>query len=163
MSTSLRNRGLQRFDFNTGTTNMRPGDPSYSPTDAVTQSPVQYGQRSEAPTQQRGPEQSQGWWSANVPTRQINPAQYIDQNVGGKSGDNKRLGWSKGIVPFTTNRQPFTGAVLTPPRPRVLVVGNVGRLGQRDTLQARVTASTNDYQPSAAQVANTMVNPQLGW
>ena len=156
-----RNRGLLRQlatqDDNVAGT---PGDPMYSPTDKVTQSPVQYGSRSEDPTQQDDPTHSPGWWSR--PTA-VNPSQYIDQNVGGVAGDNKRLGWSKGLSPFTEFRQPFTGTVLTPPRPAVLVVGQVGRLGQRDTLAARVKASTTDYQPTPQAVADAMVNPQLGW
>jgi hypothetical protein len=156
-----RNKGLlSAFTLEQDNVNMRPGDPAYSPTDVVTQSPVQYGSRSEAPDHVKAPTLSPGWW--NKPTA-VNPSQYIDQNVGGVAGDTKRLGWSVGLSPFTQFRQPFTGTVLTPPRPTVLVVGRVGRLGQRDTLAARVAASTADYQPSAAQVAQTMVNPQLGW
>src|SRR5215831_26772 len=97
-TTFRRNRGLLRaytMDVadNTGSS-LRPGDPAYSPTDAVTQNPEQYGVRNEDPTQQRGPGLSPGWWPS--PGHQINPSQYIDQNVGGVSGDTKRLGWSKG-------------------------------------------------------------------
>lgn len=153
---------LQSFqdDGVSDTIDLKPGDPAYSPTDAVPQSPLQYGTRSENPIMQTDVTQSPGWW--NEPTA-VNPSQYINQSVGGVAGDNKRLGWTVGLSPFTQFRQPFTGTVLTPPRPTVLVVGNVGRLGQRDNLAARVKASTMDYVPTPEQVANAMVNPQLGW
>lgn len=155
-----RNRGLLRpvmVDENVGGT---PGDPTYSPTDAVTQNPTEYGTRSEGATHQKGPYQTPGFWSG--PNR-VNPSQYIDPNTGGVANDTSQLGWSKGLSPFTQFRQPFTGTVLTPPRPNMLIVGRVGRLGQRDTLGARAAASATDYQPSQAQVVNAMVNPQLGW
>jgi hypothetical protein len=158
-----RNGGLLRdfsTPYDTGNVENLPGDPSYSPTDLVTQRPVENHTRPIDAVQPEGPERSPGGWYAPI---NVNPAQYIDQNVGGKSGDTKVLGWSKGIAPFTQYRQPFTGTVLTPPRPKVLNVGEVGRLGQRDKLAARVRASVTTYQANQQQVANAMINPQLGF
>jgi hypothetical protein len=156
--------GVTRANFDTGNVDMRPGDPSYSPTDMVEQKPGAYPTtRPVVSIMQKGPGQSPGWWATQVPGRHLNPSQYVDQNVGGQSGDTKRMDLSSGILPFTTFRQPFTGAVLTPPRPRVMVVGSVGRLGFRDGLELRVRAATTDYQPSAQAVTNAMINPQLGW
>lgn len=156
-----RNPLLAGFDMNTGNTEMKPGDPAYSPTDVVTQSPVQYGQRPEVTNMNdRGPAQSSGWWGE--PTT-VHPSQYINQSVGGVAGDTQRMTYRRGLTPFGYLRQPFTGAVLTPPRPAMVLSGNVGRLGQRDNLAARVKASLSDYQPTPEQVANTMINPQLGW
>ena len=160
--TMMRNRGLVNAgSFSASSANMNPGDPAYSPTDSVTQNPMPYPTaRPETSRVQKGPGQSPGWWHA---PHNVNPSQYIDQNVGGMSGDTKRMNYTQGIMPFTYFRQSFTGAVLTPPRPRVIVVGNVGRLGYRDTLAARVQASTTDYGQTTTGVANSMINPQLGW
>jgi hypothetical protein len=136
-----------------------PGDPVYSPTDSVTQAAPEYGLRY-VQTQQQDPTASPGWWGS--PNR-VNPSQYIDQTVGGVAGDTKRLGWTKGLNPFRANRAPFTGAVLTPPRPPVIVAGHVGRINYRDNLALRVKAATNDYQPATQDVLSAMVNPQVGW
>lgn len=157
-----RNKGLLSAFADDGAVSVPengPGDPMYSPTDSVTQQADQYGERYEQ-TQQKDPTQSPGWWSS--PTN-VNPVQYIDQTVGGVAGDTRRLGWTKSLNPFRTNRQPFTGAVLTPPRPATVVAGHVGRLPFRDNLALRVKAATNDYQPAQQDVLSAMINPQVGW
>jgi hypothetical protein len=135
---------------------MTPGDAAYSPAVSVALTPNDYGVPTENPSYQTPVGFGYGWWGA--PTR-VSATQYIETDTGGAAGESKRLGFSRGIRPFGSGRQPFRGATVVPPRPPTVVVGEVGRKPYRSTLQSRFLALYSDTIPNAAQVAAAVINP----
>ena len=145
---------------NGGAPILKPGDPAYSPAVSVADDPQEYGQRSQEARSGSAadPGGKPGFWAAPV---NVNPSQYIDLNVGGVAGDANRLGWSRGIVPNSYYRQPFSGAMVVPPRAPVVNVGYVGRNDFRSRLGQRVRALTTDYAPTIQAATSAVVNPRI--
>lgn len=82
-------------------------------------------------------------------------------SMGGEPGRSQPLGYSTGLLPSKTFRQPFRGAVLVRPTMGANPVGGpVGRSSRQDRLQAGVKALTDVYLPSTDQVRQMFTTPR---